>query len=456
MNPSRAAAPPGGGHAAAPAGVPCWAPPGAAPRHQPVSGRLTADVAVVGAGLAGLATAFRLVRERPGLDVVVVDARQPAAGASGRGTGLLGPRVGPPLDRAVRRFGPQTARRMYRASENAVQQVLDLCEDLGLRCTLSRGEQLLAARSSAGLSMLLRQAAAFRALDLGEVRLLGATALRDHIDAPYTAALRFPTAATLDPAALTSALARACADKGVRFYGDSPLRDLPGTGAGRAVELAFPEGSVRCDRAVLALGAEAAALGLPVGTVLPLEVYAVATARLPPPAHQALGGPLGSSVVDAVPLAPYFRLSPDGRVIAGGGTAVLPDGLSPRRLAAARARSWQRLERWLRLLHPDLAAVPLTHRWSGRIGVTGDGLPVVGEIHGHPGVWYVGGCGGHGLAMSVDHGGYVAEALLGGMPSRGPLPWHRPRAPRFPVRGPARPLIRAHVGALGAAARRTR
>ncbi|MEU3732423.1 FAD-binding oxidoreductase [Streptomyces sp. NPDC033538] len=434
-----------------PAGTPYWQPAELPPQPQ-LHGVVTADVAVVGAGLAGLSCAYHLALRAPGLDIVVVDAEQPAAGASGRGTGLLGPRAGPAVDRAVRRFGPRTARRMHRASERAVRDVLDLCGRLDVPCGLRTGEQLMATRSSAGLVALARQARACREIGL-DVPVLTAADIHDRVGVPYKAALLHRPAATLDPAALTCALARACADKGVRFYGGSPLLALrPGDLVGS--ELVLPHGRLYAGQAVLAVNSAARTLDLPVGTVLPLEVYAVATEPLSAQVYEALGGDAGRTVVDAVPLAPYFRLLPDGGLVAGGGTATVPAGLDAPRLRALRERAWSRLERWLRCLHPGLAGTRVTHRWSGRVGITGDDLPVVGPVQGFPDVWYIGGCGGHGLALSVAHGAHVAAALLGEPEPGEPLPWHRSRAPRLPVHGPARPLLRAYVDALAGAARR--
>ncbi|NEB16007.1 NAD(P)/FAD-dependent oxidoreductase, partial [Streptomyces coelicoflavus] len=148
-----------------PAGTPCWDRAELPPQPQ-LHGVVTADVAVVGAGLAGLSCAYHLAERAPGLDIAVIDAQHPAAGASGRGTGLLGPRAGPALDRAVRRFGARTARRMHRASQQAVRDVLDLCSRLDVPCGLRPGEQLMATRSPAGLVALARQARAGRELGL--------------------------------------------------------------------------------------------------------------------------------------------------------------------------------------------------------------------------------------------------------------------------------------------------
>ncbi|MGW9594339.1 NAD(P)/FAD-dependent oxidoreductase [Streptomyces chartreusis] len=433
-------------------GTPAWEPPDL-PAQPPLHGTVTADVAVVGAGLAGLACAYHLAERDPGREVVVIDAEGPAAGASGRGTGLLGPRAGPAIDRAVRRHGPWAARRMHLASERAVKEVLDLCGRLDVPCGLRPGAQIMATRAPAGLASLGRQAGAYRALGLDVPELSGAQ-VRARVGVPYTAGLLHRTAATLDPAALTSALARACAAKGVRFHGRSPLLAVR-AGERGGCELDFPHGRLHAGRAVLAVNSAAPSLGLPVGTIVPLEVYAVATAPVSDAAYEELGGFDGYAVVDALPMAPYFRPLPDGGLVAGGGTVTLPAGLGTPRLRAARERAWAWLGRWVRSLHPELAHLPVTHRWSGRVGMTGDGLPVVGPVHGLPGVWYIGGCCGHGLAMSVAHGAHVAAALLGDPAPGDPLPWHRSAAPRMPVHGPARPFLRTYLGALGRSTRRT-
>ncbi|MER5462458.1 FAD-binding oxidoreductase [Streptomyces sp. NPDC002668] len=443
-----------------PAGEPCWTPADRDPARIPaapvpphrVRGVLTADVTVVGAGLAGLATAYYLADRNPSLDILVADAERPAAGASGRGTGLLGPRVGPAIDKAVRLYGPSTARRMYLASVDAVDRVVELCARLGTPCGLRTGEQLVASRAAPGLVALSRQAESYRSLGL-DVPVLSAAGIHDRLDVPYHAGLLYRSA-TLDPAALSGALARACAAKGVRFFGNSPLLAIrssaAATGGGKgATQLVFPGGTVWTRKAVLAVNAAAGSLGLPVGTVLPLRVHAIATAPLATEAREALGGRTGCALIDAHPLAPYFRLSHDGRLVMGGGRTVL--ATAPDRACSTGVWGW--LEERLRLLHPNVSEVQVTHRWSGTIGMTGDGLPVVGPLPGSPDVWYIGGCCGHGLAMSVAHGAHTAAMLDGGDAAH-QLPWHRSQAPRIPVRGPARALLRAHLRMLERGARR--
>ncbi|WP_105975042.1 NAD(P)/FAD-dependent oxidoreductase [Streptomyces geranii] len=419
-----------------------------------VRGLLSADFTVVGAGLAGLSTAYHLLCHSPGADVVVVDAGHPAAGASGHGTGLLGPRAGPPVDRALRRFGPDTARRMHLASEDAVAGALELCRALDV--PVRTGEQLVVARSAEGLARLSAQSAACRELGL-DVPPLSAAGVRERIDVPCQAGLLYRRAATLDPARLTAALARACVANGARLYGRSPVvgRDVTGSGGTR---LLFPRGELRTGAGVFAVNGGAGALGLPVGTVAPLEVHAIATEPLKPAVREVLGEASGASLIDAARLAPYFRLTPDGRLVVGGGRASLPGeaacAAGVRRDDRVRLATWRWLAERVRGLHPLLADTDVTHRWTGRIGVTLDDLPVVGPVADSPGMWFIGGCGGHGLALSIAHGAYVARQLVGG--GAGPsLPWHRSAAPPLPLGGVGRAVLRRYLERLDRGVRKT-
>src|SRR5262249_10145039 len=161
-------------------------------------GERSADVAIVGAGLLGLSTALHLIEREPGLDVLVLDAGDIAAGASGRGTGLLGPRVGPAVDRARERYGDEIGRRMCRASVDAVPRVRELGSRLGIDCGLRDGDQHVVAASERDAQALRRQAQAYRELGL-DVPLLSGAQLRARVDMPYRLGLCYRDAATLDP-----------------------------------------------------------------------------------------------------------------------------------------------------------------------------------------------------------------------------------------------------------------
>jgi glycine/D-amino acid oxidase-like deaminating enzyme len=86
---------------------------------------------------------------------------------------------------------------------------------------------------------------------------------------------------------------------------------------------------------------------------------------------------------------------------------------------AARLRS---LEKRVRLLHPALNNIRITHRWGGPILTTKDFMPT---FRAHPegkNVVVLGGFSGHGVALSVYLGHRAAQHFLG----QRRLPrWHR-------------------------------
>src|SRR6185369_3144401 len=79
------------------------------------------DVAVVGAGLAGLSAAYHAKQLTPDRQVAVLEAGRIGAGASGRSTGMVGPGVAQRLSALAQRAGDYAARAFYGASLQAVQ-----------------------------------------------------------------------------------------------------------------------------------------------------------------------------------------------------------------------------------------------------------------------------------------------------------------------------------------------
>ncbi|MCY0920565.1 MULTISPECIES: NAD(P)/FAD-dependent oxidoreductase [unclassified Streptomyces] len=414
-----------------------------APRPR-LHGRRRCDVAVVGAGLTGLSTAVELLELDPDLRVVVVEADHVAAGASGRGTGLLGPRVGPPLRVARRRYGDDVARAAHLWSIAAVRHVLDLVRRHEIACDLTPGSQLVVARDEKAAEEQWREADAAGALGLP-------VALVERDELPAVAArhlggLRYGEAATLDPAALTGQLARIGEQRGLTVFERSPVRAVR---RGLLTTLATDDGEIVADHVVTAVNAYGAAPGAPAG-VVGLRVQAGVTRKLPPEALSALDGLHTEPLIEHGELSPYFRLTLDGRLVVGGGAvrrgpfgSVAP---APGRLRAA-----------VRSLSPTLADVEIESSWAGPIAMTRDGLPIVGRHRDDPGLLHAGGCNGHGLAVSAYNGAQLARRIVEGAGDDLPfaLPWVRSKGPWVPRGRLADRVLDRYLAHLGAEAGRS-
>lgn len=398
-----------------------WSETGDAASRPRLRGQRRCDVAVVGAGLTGLTAAAELARLAPNLRIAVVEADHVAAGASGRGTGLLGPRVGPPVAVARRRFGDDVARAAYLWSVEAVRTVLALIEEHQLECDLTQGGQLVVAPDEAAARAQRHEADAARALELP----ITPVAQRElpPFARGYLGALRYEPAATLDPAAFTGQLARIAEQRGVTIYERSPVREVR---PGLLTTVRADDGELAADHVVVALNAYGGIPGTP-GGVVGLRVQAGVTDKLTPQALAALEGLRGDAVIEHGELSPYFRLTADDRIVVGGGVVR-------RGTRGSLAPAPGRLRATVRALAPELSDVDIESAWAGPVGMTRDGLPVIGADPREPGIFHVGGCNGHGLAVSVANGAHVARWIATGEKDHlsFALPWLRPKAPWIP------------------------
>lgn len=383
------------------------------------------DIAIVGAGLTGLSAALRVLELDPNRRVAVIEADRVAAGASGRGTGLLGPRIGPALRVARRRYGDDTARKAHLWSMSAVRYVRELVDTHDISCDLVPGSQLIVASSWEDAAAQEREADAARALGL-DIELVSGY-MMPPLARRYKSGLRYAPAATLDPAALAGSLAQIGEQAGLTIFERSPVRDIR---RGLLTTVASDEGAIVCEHLILATNAFGFP-GSPPG-IVGARVQAGVTEKLTDAARDGLGSLVTEPLIGYAKLSPYFRLTADDRLIVGGGSIQ-------RGLYGSAAPLPGRLQTAVRRLSPLTDNVKLEAAWAGPIAVTVDGLPVVGCFQNDPNVYYASGCNGHGLAAAVYIGARLAEGIvreggaLGGDDIDGPaLPWLRSRPPWIP------------------------
>lgn len=355
------------------------------------------DVAIVGAGFTGLSTALHLAQR--GVACAVVDAFQPGWGASGRNGGQVVPMLKYNPSELAAMLGKDYGERLTQLVAGSADFVYELVERERIDCDVARPGWIQLAHSSAALGTLERRAREWEARGL-PIELLDRGQARARIGGgDFFGGWVHPRGGLLHPLKYARGLAAAAARAGAHVFGDSPITRIER--AGDKWQLATTAGgTIRAEKVLLATNAYTGSLW-PVldRAVLPTNSLIVATRPLPP-AQLASILPRREGVSTTHRLVIYFRLSPDGRLLLGGRgqyrDAIRPDDFS-------------HLVAICQELYGDVG--PIEFAWGGRVGITRDFLPRVGELA--PGLVASVGYNGRGVALATRMGAELASHFVG-------------------------------------------
>jgi gamma-glutamylputrescine oxidase len=339
-------------------------------------------VVVVGGGVIGVSAAYHLARLD--VEVLLLEARGLAWGASGRNAGLV---LGAP------------------ATLDGVRAVLHL---EGIDAGYEEPGHLALASSPAVLERMHAEVAA-RAPAASPVHVLDPGAceevLRTHVSRRFAGGRWMPRAGAVHPARFVYGLAAAAVRRGAAVASRTRVLGIRGAGPGGGLEVRTARGTVRAEQVVLACGARTGLLWPALaGVLLPARGQALATRPLAPLFPVALAVDYG---------AVYWRQTADGVVVLGGFQHLDPGAEATGR-EALNPRIQHALAGFLPDAFPALGRVAVARRWAGIMDRTPDDRPVVGPVPGAPGLWVAAGFGGHGLPPALEAGRSLARAVAGG------------------------------------------
>jgi glycine/D-amino acid oxidase-like deaminating enzyme len=380
---------------------PFWTHTCPRPDDLPVADNLpeSADVAVIGGGFTGLSAARTLAKS--GASVVVLEGETIGWGASSRNGGMTGCGLKRGSQAIFRRYDEKYGHAFWQASLDAFGLVKEFVFTEGVDCDFSENGSICLAYKPSHFEDFKAEAEWNRRVLGHEMRLVSPSELNNEIGSKaFFGGIIDEHGAGLHPAKFAFGVARVAAKYGATLVENAPVTRLEKSGGGFTVHTRRGRSRVREVIAATNGYTESLVPGLK-SRVLPVGSYIIVTEPLSSDLQKEIS-PKGRMMWDAKWFLNYFRLTPDGRMLWGGRNNLSTD--------LDLAESAKILRGQMLRAFPQVAGVPVTHSWSGKLGLTFDLMPHIGRVGG---VHYAMGYGGHGFHAALYLGREVAQLLTG-------------------------------------------
>ena len=351
-------------------------PPQDAPRR--LEGDATADVAVVGAGFAGLSAARRLTQLMPGARIAVLDAGRVAEGAAGRNSGFM---IDLPHELTSQDYaGDGDDRTMIALNRTAQAFGRAAVEEYGISpAFFDPAGKINGAASEAAHAH--NESYARHLADLDETsEMLDAQAMRDLTGSPhYRSGLYTPGTVMLQPAGYVRGLAAGLTRAGVTIHEQSPVTSFVRQGGGWRITT--PQGRLSAGKVILTVNGHLESFGIASGRLMQIFLFATMTPDIDTDTLARLGGRNRWGITPSDPMGTTMRRIDEpqgGNRIVTRTCAVLRPGM--RATNADLTRAFRVMQRKFDQRFPQLAGIRMEYTWAGHLCLSLNGVAVMREI----------------------------------------------------------------------------
>jgi glycine/D-amino acid oxidase-like deaminating enzyme len=362
---------------------------------------ITADVAIIGGGFTGVATALELAER--GVSVVLCEANQIGWGATGRNGGqitgsLSGDKA---MEREFRRtLGDKASDFVWDMRWRGHDIIRNRVAKYNIDCDLKFGhmQTALTGGQLTELQGTYEQGCAHGMAD--DLEMISKADMPDYLETDlYIGGLLNRKNMHVHALNLCLGQAQAVVSLGGKVFENSKVIDIE---HGEKPVIRTEHGCVRADKIMLAGNAyhllEQKKLR---GKLFPASLANMATAPLSDEDAAAIN-PHNLAVYDGRFVLDYYRLTADNRVMFGGGTNY--SGRDSQDVA-------RELRPALERTFPRLKGIEIDYSWSGMDGIVLNRIPQVGRIGSN--VFYVQGYSGHGIGLTHILAEISAKCLCG-------------------------------------------
>lgn len=379
-----------------------YATAAAAPKTEPLEGRVQADVCIVGAGYTGLTTALELARA--GIKVVLLERAEAGFGGSGRNAGHCTPTFTHySLPELRTMLGEPWAERLIEHQTRANDRVSSMIRDYQIDCEWVQNGYVMGAPYKGALAGLDKKVETYNAVG-ARTRVLD----RDEVEA-MTGSPRFyggwlhEEGGHLNPLGYARGLARAVMQEGGVIHTGSAVIacDRSPTG-GWSVKT--DRGEVIADKVIFSTGAYTVGGWQKLDRTFKIQkVFVAATQPLDEETRKSVL-PKNTTIHDGRGDIYVYKYNAEGRIVA----SMFPMGRRGRDMAYTRQVMSDRLK-WL---HPQIRGeIRWDYFWFGELDMQYRTVPRFYSLA--PGVVALTGLSGRGVPTGSMLGSILSEWALG-------------------------------------------
>ena len=357
------------------------------------------DVAIVGSGYTGLNCARVLAKA--GRSVAVIDQHSIGWGASSRNGGMATPGLKQDIFKIKKTYGLDLAREFWKSSVDAIDLLEQIIMEEGIDCHWSRCGHMSLAYKQSHFDDLVDYIEWLDKEFGHKKKLITKSQLKSEIGTDaYFGGNTDELSGGLQPAKYVFGLAKSVGNLGVSLCDETRVDSINRTANG--FELITGKGNLNAKEVVIATNGYTDML-IPKlkPKVFPVGSYIIVSEPLSQDLQDQLS-PKRRMFYDSKNFLNYFRLTPDGRMLWGGRNDLSTD-LDLKESASI-------LTKQVCTIFPELNDVKFTHSWTGKLGVTFDLMPHIGQING---IHYALGYGGHGLSIATYLGTELGLLMTG-------------------------------------------
>ena len=366
--------------------------------HPPLSTDITVDAVVIGAGICGVSAAYAL--EQEGLSVALIDSRTVASGATGRNAGFILQGTAERYNRAIEIMGHDRAKSIHQWSLVNHERIASVIAQHGIDCSYAQSGSLQLAGSKQEEAELLESARLLCA-DGFEAQIQTAAEIpSEYRAAGFEMGVYLPKDGELHPARFVRGMANSLTN--TQIFENTRALSIDDDNNGARVHT--EKGTILAEIAIVCTNAYTKQLFPSIKDWIdPVRGQMLTTAPLPRLFPYPIYADHGYD---------YWRQDREGRIILGGWRNLdaetevgFDEILNP--------DIQENMTRFLKVF-PSLQSLDVTHRWSGIMGFSKDGLPIISPVPSYQATLLAAGFTGHGFGFGWLAGEAIAKVAIEG------------------------------------------